>query len=289
MDKTVVPTIVTKYFGDCTIDSDFLQFLDHKVELDSFVSELNEIYKTSVKTESLIDLKYLYNSLPLSRVVELFEEEAYNTMASDESVQKEQNEIINDQFDNIYLNLESYKKEKERIVSSSSFNDCGDITQIEKQLLTAIDRAKSAYAKSEEAKQIKAGILSGNKNAIESLQSAVVKLAEAGETQVTALMAQLIYLQRLARLSKEIMALGVSNIHSIRTIISKLEGKLKDPCANLDNIEINEFKKLICELKQKEDIFSRIERQKEGLQVHENVLIQHSKDIDSIKKKLGIT
>ena len=125
-------------------------------------------------------------------------------------------------------------------------------------------------------------IFKGNKDAIESLQSAVAKLAKSGETQVSALTAQLIYMQRLSIVSKKILELGLLGIHATRTVISKLEEKLKDPNANLTEIEKHEFNRLLIQLKQNEDISSRLDKQKEGLINHDRILVDHAKKIESL-------
>jgi len=287
MIKDVLFEIAKKYFEDCSLDSDFFQYLDHKVDFSNFIGEVNSVCGTSINVDEIVDLKYIYDSLSLIQIVDIFNEN-YKNRQEKKEIQVERDNAVSKEFDNIICNLERYKEEKEQSVSSSLIKNCDDISQIEQQIILAIENAKEAYAKSDEAKQIKASIFSGNKDAIESLQKAVIKLAEAGETQVTALMAQLIYLHRVARVTKDILALGVSNIDSIRTLIAKIESKINDPNAKLDNIGKSEFIKLLAELKQKEDIYSRVEKQKDGLMAHEKTIIQHSKDIDSIMHRLDV-
>ncbi len=287
MIKDALFELAKKYFEDCSLDSDFFQYLDHRYEFSNFITEANNVCGTSINMDEIMDLKYVYDSLPLTKIIDIFDDNYKKTKSKGEK-QEERDNAVEKEFDDIIFHLEKYKEEKEQSVSSSFIKNCDDISQIEQQIIIAIENAKEAYAKSEEAKQIKASIISGNKNAIESLQKAVIKLAEAGETQVTALMAQLIYLHRVARVSKDILALGVSNIESIRTLIKKIEVKLSDPDAKLDNIGKNELLKSLAELKQKEDIYSRVEKQKDGLLVHEKAIIQHSKDIDSIKQRLDM-
>lgn len=287
MIKDVLFEIAKKYFEDCSLDSDFFQYLDHKVDFSNFIGEVNAVCGTTINVDEIVDLKYIYNSLSLIQIADIFNEN-YKNRKEKKEIQVERDNAVSKEFDNIICNLERYKEEKEQSVSSSLIKNCDDISQIEQQIILAIENAKEAYAKSDEAKQIKASIFSGNKDAIESLQKAVIKLAEAGETQVTALMAQLIYLHRVARVTKDILALGVSNIDSIRTLIAKIEAKINDPKAKLDNIGKNELIKLLAELKQKEDIYSRVEKQKDGLLAHEKAIIQHSKDIDSIMHRLDI-
>ena len=280
--------LVAKYFGSCELSTDFLLFLNRHLEMETFLNDANCLYKTSVTEEELQDLQYLYNDYPISKLYELFDEKQKSAIDNSETEIVRQKQEVTSEFTALTNQLDEYKNEMS-LTLKNGIDECGsDIKFVQKQLLIALDDAKDALKESKEVKQIKVGIFKGNKEAIEGLQSAVAKLAKSGETQVTALTVQLIYMQRLAIISKKILELGLMSTVATRTVISEIEQKLKDPDSKLNDIERQEFNKLLFQLKRNEDISSRLDKQKEGIVRHDKVIVKQGKQIDSILERVEL-
>lgn len=280
--------IASNYFGICDVSTDWLSLLDRHVDIEFFLKEVNKLNGSNITEDELADLQYLYNEYPLSKLYEYFIEKREIILSNDKTEVIRQEQEVTNEFTTLTNQLDEYKNEMSLILKNG-INECGsDIETVQNQLLIALDDAKDALKESEEAKQIKVGIFKGNKEAIEGLQLAVAKLAKSGETQVTALTVQLIYMQRLAMISKKILELGLMSTIATRTVISEIEQKLKDPESKLNNIERQEFNKLLIQLKRNEDISSRLDKQKEGLVRHDKVLVKQGKQIDSILERVEL-
>lgn len=278
--------LATNYFGTCDDSTNWLSLLDRHVDIELFLNEANKLNESNITEDELADLQYLYNEYPLSKLYDYFIEKRQTILANDKTEVIRQEQEVTTEFTALTDQLDEYKSEMSLILKNG-IDECGsDIKTVQNQLLIALDDAKDALKESEEAKQIKVGIFKGNKEAIEGLQSAVAKLAKSGETQVTALTVQLIYMQRLAIISKKILELGLMSTIATRTVISEIEQKLKDPDSKLNNIEKQELNKILIQLKRNEDISSRLDKQKEGLVRHDKVLVKQGKQIDSILERV---
>lgn len=280
--------IASKYFGFCDASTDWLSLLDRHVDIEYFLNEANKLNESNITEDELADFQYLYNEFPLSKLYEYFIEKREIILVNDKTEEIRQEQEVTSEFAALTNQLDEYKNEMS-LTLKNGIDKCGsDIKFVQNQLLTALDDAKDALKESEEVKQIKVGIFKGNKEAIEGLQSAVAKLAKSGETQVTALTVQLIYMQRLAIISKKILELGLMSTVATRTVISEIEQKLKDPDSKLNDIERQEFNKLLFQLKRNEDISSRLDKQKEGIVRHDKVLVKQGKQIDSILERVEL-
>ncbi len=278
--------IASKYFGFCDASTDWLSLLDRHVDIEYFLNEANKLNESNITEDELADFQYLYNEFPLSKLYEYFIEKREIILVNDKTEEIRQEQEVTSEFAALTNQLDEYKNEMS-LTLKNGIDKCGsDIKFVQNQLLIALDDAKDALKESEEVKQIKVGIFKGNKEAIEGLQSAVAKLAKSGETQVTALTVQLIYMQRLAIISKKILELGLMSTVATRTVISEIEQKLKDPDSKLNDIERQEFNKLLFQLKRNEDISSRLDKQKEGIVRHDKVLVKQGKQIDSILERV---
>lgn len=265
MSQEAFIQIAAKHFGNCSSSTDLLLLTHRHLEIEAFLNEINPLWGTSVTEKELMELQYLYNEYPFSKLYEYFIDKGKEQKDNNETEIILQEEQTSSEFSLLMNELDEYKEERDLLLKNDTLKNNSDIKVIQQQILEAIEAAKDAVKESEETKKIKVGIFKGNKDVIEGLQSAVAKLAKSGETQVSALTAQLIYMQRLSIVSKKIMELGFIGIHATRTVIAKLDEKLKDPNANLSEIEKQEFKRLLIQLKQNEDISSRLDKQKEGL------------------------
>lgn len=280
--------IASKYFGFCDASTDWLSLLDRHVDIEYFLNEANKLNESNITEDELADFQYLYNEFPLSKLYEYFMEKREIILVNDKTEEIRQEQEVTSEFAALTNQLDEYKNEMS-LTLKNGIDECGsDIKFVQNQLLIALDDAKDALKESEEVKQIKVGIFKGNKEAIEGLQSAVAKLAKSGETQVTALTVQLIYMQRLAIISKKILELGLMSTVATRTVISEIEQKLKDPDSKLNDIERQEFNKLLFQLKRNEDISSRLDKQKEGIVRHDKVIIKQGKQIDSILERVEL-
>ena len=280
--------IASKYFGFCDASTDWLSLLDRHVDIEYFLNEANKLNESNITEDELADFQYLYNEFPLSKLYEYFIEKREIILVNDKTEEIRQEQEVTFEFAALTNQLDEYKNEMS-LTLKNGIDKCGsDIKFVQNQLLIALDDAKDALKESEEVKQIKVGIFKGNKEAIEGLQSAVAKLAKSGETQVTALTVQLIYMQRLAIISKKILKLGLMSTVATRTVISEIEQKLKDPDSKLNDIERQEFNKLLFQLKRNEDISSRLDKQKEGIVRHDKVLVKQGKQIDSILERVEL-
>lgn len=280
--------IASKYFGFCDASTDWLSLLDRHVDIEYFLNEANKLNESNITEDELADFQYLYNEFPLSKLYEYFIEKREIILVNDKTEEIRQEQEVTSEFAALTNQLDEYKNEMS-LTLKNGIDKCGsDIKFVQNQLLIALDDAKDALKESEEVKQIKVGIFKGNKEAIEGLQSAVAKLAKSGETQVTALTVQLIYMQRLAIISKKILELGLMSTVATRTVISEIEQKLKDPDSKLNDIERQEFNKLLFQLKRNEDISSRLDKQKEGIVRHDKVLVKQGKQIDSILERVEL-
>ena len=280
--------IASKYFGFCDASTDWLSLLDRHVDIEYFLNEANKLNESNITEDELADFQYLYNEFPLSKLYEYFIEKREIILVNDKTEEIRQEQEVTSEFAALTNQLDEYKNEMS-LTLKNGIDKCGsDIKFVQNQLLIALDDAKDALKESEEVKQIKVGIFKGNKKAIEGLQSAVAKLAKSGETQVTALTVQLIYMQRLAIISKKILELGLMSTVATRTVISEIEQKLKDPDSKLNDIERQEFNKLLFQLKRNEDISSRLDKQKEGIVRHDKVLVKQGKQIDSILERVEL-
>lgn len=280
--------IASKYFGFCDASTDWLSLLDRHVDIEYFLNEANKLNESNITEDELADFQYLYNEFPLSKLYEYFIEKREIILVNDKTEEIRQEQEVTSEFAALTNQLDEYKNEMS-LTLKNGIDKCGsDIKFVQNQLLIALDDAKDALKESEEVKQIKVGIFKGNKEAIEGLQSAVAKLAKSGETQVTALTVQFIYMQRLAIISKKILELGLMSTVATRTVISEIEQKLKDPDSKLNDIERQVFNKLLFQLKRNEDISSRLDKQKEGIVRHDKVLVKQGKQIDSILERVEL-
>ena len=277
--------IASKYFGFCDASTDWLSLLDRHVDIEYFLNEANKLNESNITEDELADFQYLYNEFPLSKLYEYFIEKREIILVNDKTEEIRQEQEVTSEFTALTNQLDEYKNEMS-LTLKNGIDECG--SDVQNQLLIALDDAKDALKESEEVKQIKVGIFKGNKEAIEGLQSAVAKLAKSGETQVAALTVQLIYMQRLAIISKKILELGLMSTVATRTVISEIEQKLKDPDSKLNDIERQVFNKLLYQLKRNEDISSRLDKQKEGIVRHDKVIVKQGKQIDSILERVEL-
>lgn len=140
----------------------------------------------------------------------------------------------------------------------------------------ATKKAESAKDSAKSAKEKSAGLFY-KKEAIESLQEATVDLADA---QISAAQAQEVsfeYQKKIAKITKYLFALGVSNIAMNRSVVRELELKLKGASEEeLDELARQEIITVVKQLKAQEDIVKKQSDLTEKVKAHEVTLRSHA-------------
>ena len=126
--------------------------------------------------------------------------------------------------------------------------------QYKKKINKAISKADQAQTSAQSAKEKAVGIFK-HKEAIESLQSATVDLADAQVASNQAHKVSFQYQEKLGKTSKYLLALGLTNIALNRSVVRELEAKLKGASEEeLDDLAKKELLVVVRQLKAQEDI-----------------------------------
>lgn len=152
---------------------------------------------------------------------------------------------------------------------------------------TATEKAEKAKQSAASAKE-KSYKAFHKKEAVESLQSATVDLADA---QISAAQAQEVsfeYQQKLAEMTKYLFALGVSNISMNRSVVRELELKLNGASKDeLDEFARKEILAVVQQLKAQEDIMSKQNDLSNKVKAHEIQLQAKTKKDDSQDEEIA--
>ncbi len=131
------------------------------------------------------------------------------------------------------------------------------LKELKEKVSEAQLRAETAQSSAQRASYKSAGFF-GKREAIESLQSATVDIADA---QISAADAQKLafqYQEKLGELTKYLFGLGVSNIAMNRSVVRELELKLRGASEEeLDDLARKEVLTVVKQLKAQEDMMKR--------------------------------
>jgi hypothetical protein len=128
------------------------------------------------------------------------------------------------------------------------------LNKLDKSVGKALDAAEKAKESAEKAKSMSTGFWN-KKEVIEKLQSAGKDLAEAVMSEAEVQRISFEFQTELAKISKYLFALGVSNITSNRNVAHELELRLKGASEEeLSELARQEIKNVVEQLKAQEDI-----------------------------------
>lgn len=139
----------------------------------------------------------------------------------------------------------------------------------------AIEAAKVAKDKAVEANKKKVGWFTGKKVAIEELQSATVSISDALDSLTVAVNQSYKNQEKIAKVNEFLLGLGLTNTTLNRMVIRELEMKLNNASPEeLSELAKQELMSVLRQLKAQEDIQNRLEKQAEGLRLHDETLEQ---------------
>lgn len=157
---------------------------------------------------------------------------------------------------------------------------------LEANIEKAIDAAKKAKKKADLAKKKSAG-LGKKKAAIEELQSAGVDLAEAVQSGIDSQKISFEFQTNLAKISKYLLGLGLSNIARNRIVVREIEMKLKGASQEeISELARQELIAVVKQLKEQEDILKKQDKVNKVLKDHNERLNVQSNKIHQIDSAL---
>jgi hypothetical protein len=127
------------------------------------------------------------------------------------------------------------------------------ITQAKEKVVAAQQKANEAHHKIKVFRK---------KQSIEDLQVAVLAQSEAIAAEDEAMRISFLNQKMLADVSTGLLALGLANLVSNRTVFQRIKDQLQQASEEEINAHAREeLKKIVSQLKAQEDIYSRLERQ----------------------------
>lgn len=158
-----------------------------------------------------------------------------------------------------------------------------ELNELEKRVNKAMYAADEAKNSAMSAKDKSAGF-GKKKIAIEELQSAGIDLAEAVQSGAEAQKISFEFQTKLAKISKYLFGLGVTNIASNRFVVRELEMRLKGASQEeLSELARQELMTVVKQLKEKEDIHRKLDSIFKIIKIHDeslNVQSQKNQQID---------
>lgn len=188
------------------------------------------------------------------------------------------NEIINEQMTEV----------SEGQVPSIIQSQFRELKALEKRVNIAIQKAADAQDSANRAKEKPAGLFQ-KKEAIESLQTATVDLADA---QVSAAEAQKItfeYQEKLGEITKYLFGLGVANIAVNRTVVREIEMRLNGASKEeLSDLSKQEMLNVVTQLKAQEDIMKKQSDLTKQVKEHEGQIKIQEEKYTRFEKKFAV-
>jgi hypothetical protein len=188
---------------------------------------------------------------------------------------------------NEYPIVTNVKLEDLPSVITKTFNR---ISESENKLKNAENKAKIAEESANEAEQKRAGWSLFGKDkqiAIETLQKAVVDLAECTSSTYEVNKEILDNQKELSKAVNYLFGLGVVNVAANRTVVRQLEMMLRDASKEeLSEFARIEIESVIKQLRAQEDIQNRINGHDTLFQEHKSFLDSNKKDLDELAKKV---
>lgn len=161
----------------------------------------------------------------------------------------------------------------EKLLPELIHGHLGKLNELNKKVLDANAKAKSAIEKANEAKTKSAerGFFKDyKKEAIVALQAMGVDLASAIQSGAEAQKISFEFQDRLAKVTKYLFELGVSNIAANRFVVQELELRLRGATEEeLSELARQEVISVIRQLKQQEDLLKKQEQMFETLKGHD--------------------
>ena len=149
-------------------------------------------------------------------------------------------------------------------------NQWSSIERLDRKVKQSMQKANDAKDLADRAWNQSAGF-GHKKEAIESLQTASVALAESQVQTVEAQKLSFEYQKQLSEITKYLFALGVSNIAANRTVVRELQLRLKDASeSEISELAKREIFSVISQLKAQEDIMEKQEKMSKLLHEHDN-------------------
>jgi hypothetical protein len=147
----------------------------------------------------------------------------------------------------------------------------------------AMEAAKNARGAAGKAKK-EVGLFN-QKTRIEDLQSSQVELADAVVANAEAHEISFAFQQKLAKITRGLFEMGISNMAANRTVVRQLELKLRNASKEeLSELVRKEIESVIRQLKAQEDVWEKIKLLFDNIKEQEGVIKDNSENIDALKK-----
>ncbi len=151
----------------------------------------------------------------------------------------------------------------------------------------AIQRAAAAKTKANAAKMKEIKWYKSSKDAIEALQQACVSQSDAIEANAEAHEASFQNQQKMAEVSRSLLALGLANSALNQMIIREITLKLQNASKEeLNDLARQELESVLRQLKSQEDIKQRLDKQKKSIAVLKESIGNLSVEAKNFKREL---
>ena len=163
---------------------------------------------------------------------------------------------------------------KEEEIPSIITSQFKEIADLQKSVEQAMKKAEEAKESADRAYSHSAGLFQ-KRNAIESLQSAAVNLADSQVSAAEAQKLSFVYQEKLGKITQYLFGLGVANLAANRSVVRELELKLKGASEKeLGDLARQEIVNVIKQLKAQEDIMNKQNELSLKMRQHEQRLSQ---------------
>lgn len=161
-----------------------------------------------------------------------------------------------------------------------------ELNNLDKSVKKAMDAAAKSKSSAERAEGMSAGLFK-KKAAIEELQSAGMDLAKAVQVGAEAQKISFEFQTKLAKITKYLFGLGVSNIACNRFVVRELEMRLQGASQEkLSALAREELMMVVKQLKDQEDMLKKIEAISEIIKTHDGSLKVQSQKNQQIDEQL---
>lgn len=161
-----------------------------------------------------------------------------------------------------------------------------EMSRLQEHVEIAIQKAGQAKEAANRAFEKSTG-LGHKKEAIESLQSATVDLAEAQVSETEAQMVSFEYQKQLGKITQYLFALGVSNLAANRSVVRELELKLSGATKEeLSDLARQELLNVVRQLKAQQDLMDKQNELSKKVKRHEETLIHHQAKSEVLAKQV---
>ena len=157
-----------------------------------------------------------------------------------------------------------------------------ELNNLDKSVKKAMDAAAKSKSSAERAEGMSAGLFK-KKAAIEELQSAGMDLAKAVQVGAEAQKISFEFQTKLAKITKYLFGLGVSNIACNRELEMRLQGASQE---KLSALAREELMMVVKQLKDQEDMLKKIEAISEIIKTHDGSLKVQSQKNQQIDEQL---